>query len=135
LRGYLLDTNALSEPLRKRPSPAVLERLSHIPRESLVTSSLCVTELRHGAARHPDGGSLWTRIAGEVLSRVRVLPFGLKEAEHAGDILASLESSGQPIGIVDVLIGATARVHGLVMVTRNVRHFDRIDGLVVESWW
>ena len=78
---------------------------------------------------------LWERIAREVLSRVRVLPFGEREALRAGDLLADLEAAGQPIGIEDVLIGATALVGSLTVATRNVRHFRRLPGLVVESWW
>jgi predicted nucleic acid-binding protein len=135
LKDYLLDTNLLSELMRKQPSPTVLGRLGDVPRQSLATSSICVTELRYGAARHPQGEVLWNRIATEVLPGVRVLPFGREEAEQAGDLLAALEARGTKIGIEDVLIGATALVHGLVIVTRNIKHFDRIDGLAVESWW
>ena len=135
MRGYLLDTNVLSELVRKRPSPAVLEHLGSIPRELLATSSICVTELRYGAARNPEGEALWARLAREVLPRFRILPFGLEAAGRAGDIRAALESRGQPIGLEDILIGATALANGLVMVTRNLKHFERIDGLVVESWW
>jgi tRNA(fMet)-specific endonuclease VapC len=67
--------------------------------------------------------------------RVRILPFGEAEAVRAGDLLALLESEGVPIGTEDVLIGATALEAGLTVVTRNVKHFDRIPGLTVESWW
>jgi predicted nucleic acid-binding protein len=135
LSGYLLDTNVLSELLKKRPNTAVLERLGQISREALVTSSVCVFELRYGVARRPDGGALWSRIAGEVLPRVRILSLGWEEAERAGDLLAKLHSRGEPIGLEDVLIGATALAHDLVVATRNVKHFNRIDDLVVESWW
>lgn len=135
MSGYLLDTNVLSELIRKRPSPGVLERLRGIPPSQLVTSSVCVTELRYGAARHPQGDALWTRIAAEVLSHVRVLPLGREEAERAGELLALLEKRGEVIGIEDVLIGATALVNNLAVATRNVRHFSRLEGLAVESWW
>lgn len=135
MRGYLLDTNVLSELVRKWPSLAVLERIGSLPREHLMTSSICVTELRYGAARHPHGAALWSRITSEVLTGLQILPVAWDEAERAGDLLAALESRGEPIGVEDVLIGATALVHGLVVATRNVRHFDRIEGLAVESWW
>lgn len=121
--------------MKKQPSAVVLGRLGGVPRERLSTSAICVTELRYGAARHSQGKTLWTRIATEVLPGVRILPFGLEEAERAGDLLADLEARGASIGIEDVLIGATALVHDLVVVTRNLKHFDRIDGLAVESWW
>lgn len=135
MKSYLLDTNVLSELIKKRPSPAVLERLGSLPREQLSTSSICITELRYGAARHPQGSALWARIAGEVLPGLQVLPLAQDEAERAGDLLAALDSRGEPIGIEDVLIGATALVHDLIVATRNVKHFDRIEGLTVESWW
>jgi tRNA(fMet)-specific endonuclease VapC len=78
---------------------------------------------------------LWERIAREVLSRVRVLPFGEREALRAGDLQADIEAAGQPIGIEDVLIGATALVGSPRVATRNTRHFRRLPGLAVESWW
>ncbi len=92
-------------------------------------------ELRYGTARHPQGQVLWERIAQEVLPRVRVLPLTTAAAEKAGDLIAVLEARGNPIELEDILIGATAFVNRLTTVTRNVRHFDRIEGLKVESWW
>ena len=135
MNGYLLDTNVLSELVRKKPSERVIERMRNVPSESLVTSSICVMELRYGTARHPQGQSLWERISQEVLSRVRVLPLTTAGAEKAGDLIAYLEARGKLIELEDILIGATALVNRLTTVTRNVRHFDRIEGLKVESWW
>jgi tRNA(fMet)-specific endonuclease VapC len=135
LSGYLLDTNVLSEVIKKRPEPSVVDRLREIHPGSIFTSAVCVTELRYGTRRRPGAEALWERIAGEVLSRVRVLPFGGEEAVRAGDLLAELEAAGQPIGVEDVQIGATALVGSLTVATRNVRHFRRLPGLLVESWW
>jgi tRNA(fMet)-specific endonuclease VapC len=135
LSGYLLDTNVVSEVIKKRPEPNVLARLRQVAPGSLFTSVVCVTELRYGARRRPGADLLWERIAREVLSRVRVLPFGEREALRAGDLLADLEAAGRPIGIEDVLIGATALTGSLTVATRNVRHFRRLPGLAVESWW
>jgi predicted nucleic acid-binding protein len=132
--GYLLDTNVLSEVIKRRPEPGVLDRLRAVPARDLSTSSVCVAELRYGAVRHPSGARLWERIASEILSSVRVLAVGEAEAIRAGDLLAILESRGLPVGIEDVLIGATALVGNLTVVTRNVRHFERMPGLGVESW-
>lgn len=100
-----------------------------------MTSVVCVAELRHGAARVAHGARLWERIAREVLSRVDILPLGEAEALRAGDLLAALEAEGAPIGIEDVWIGATALEHRLTVVTRNLKHFGRIQGLACESWW
>lgn len=65
----------------------------------------------------------------------RVLPLATAEAKKAGDLIAFLEARGKLIEVEDILIGATALVNRLTTVTRNVRHFDRIEGLKVESWW
>lgn len=100
-----------------------------ISSDLLATSSICVAELRYGAARHPQGEVLWERISQDVLPRVEIVPLGLPEAERAGDLIAILEARGLVIGIEDVLIGATGLVHQRTMVTRNVDHFARIDGL------
>ncbi len=135
MSGLLLDTNVLSEVLKKRPSPRVIDRLRAASTDSLSTSVVSVWELRHGAARHPQGARLWDRITREVLSLVPVLPLGEAEAIRAGHVLATLVASGRSIGVEDVLIGATALVRGLTVVTRNMAHLSRIPGLRVESWW
>lgn len=132
---YLLDTNVLSEVIRKEPNAQVLRRLNEVAARDVATSVICVAELRHGAARVAHGAYLWERISREVLSRVDVLPIGEAEAIRAGDLLAALEARGEPIGMEDVWIGATALEHGLRVVTRNLKHFQRIPGLTSESWW
>lgn len=133
--AYLLDTNLLSELIRKKPSELVLDRLRGIRIEELYSSSVCVMELRFGAARHPHGRRLWKRIQDDVLSKISILPVGFDEAATAGEILAELQAAGTPIGVEDVLIGSTALVHELTVVTRNVKHLARIRGLQVENWW
>jgi predicted nucleic acid-binding protein len=132
---YLLDTNVLSEVMRKEPNDALLQKLNDTPASDVVTAAICVAELRHGTARVAHGARLWERIAHEILSRVDILPLGEAEAVRAGDLLAWLEAHGRPIGIEDVWIAATALEHGLTVVTRNLRHFQRIPGLRSESWW
>lgn len=135
MTGYLLDTNVISELMRKRPSAAVLERVSGVQEHELHTSSICIMELRFGAARNPRGRSLWERIEHEILPRLSILPVGDDEARTAGDVLARLEAAGTPIGVEDVLIGSTALVNGLIVATRNVKHLARVEGLAVENWW
>lgn len=132
---YLLDTNVLSEVIRKEPNRELLRRLGEVAARDVVTSAICVAELRHGTARVAHGALLWERIAREVLSRVDILPLGEAEAIRAGDLLAALEAQGEPIGIEDVWIGSTALEHRLTLVTRNLRHYRRIPGLASESWW
>lgn len=132
--SYLLDTNVLSELVRKKPAPGVVQRLGELPLERVTTSCICAMELRYGAARHPDGRRLWDRIKQDVLARIRVLALTEADALRAGELLAELADRGTPIGIEDVLIAATALGNSLVVVTRNVKHYSRIPGLRLESW-
>ena len=133
--GYLLDTNVLSELMKKRPSPEVARRVRDLAPGEAFTSAVCFLELRFGAARHPQGARLWETIQAEIRPLVSVISLGYEEALRAGEVLASLEERGTPIGLEDVLIGSSALVHGLSVATRNVKHLSRIEGLSVESWW
>ncbi len=135
MTGFLLDTNVLSEVIRKRPAASVVDRLRAVPHQALFTSAICVMELRFGAARVPHGASLWERLRREVLPLVTILPVGEAVALRAGETLADLESRRAPIGVADLLIASTALTHGLAVATRNVKHLSRVAGLVVESWW
>lgn len=135
MSGLLLDTNVLSEILKRNPNRDVMERLRQADQNSLYTSVICVFELRYGAARHSKPQVLWQRILDEVLSLIRVLPLEQDDAVQAGVILADLASRGETVGIEDVLIAATAQNRNLLMITRNTRHLGRIAALKVENWW
>ena len=63
-----------------------------------------------------------------------ILPFGREAAHEAGLIRADLERLGTPIGPFDLLIGAQARQTGLILVSNNLREFERISDLKVENW-
>jgi len=132
---YLLDTNVLSELMRKQPDPEVVDRVRKTPADHLWTSVVTLAELRSGACLRDDTGLFWKMIVERVLSRVRVLNLDERSAVVAGDILARLKKQGQPIGLADVMIGAIALVNGCAVVTRNRPHFDRIPGLHVPDWF
>jgi tRNA(fMet)-specific endonuclease VapC len=53
---------------------------------------------------------------------------------HYGSIRAALERIGQPIGVNDLHIAAHARSHGLILVSNNLREFERVSGLMMENW-
>jgi tRNA(fMet)-specific endonuclease VapC len=131
---YLLDTNILSELVKKKPNPNFLPRLSSLPVRHLSTSIVCLMELRYGAALREDFETFWSKLVEHVISQVQVLPLGPEEGVLAGDILARLRKKGQMIGLDDILISATALNHDLVLVSGNTRHFSKIDGLKVENW-
>ena len=66
--------------------------------------------------------------------RFASLNFDEAAADAFGQIRAELESAGTPIGPYDMQIAGIAQVHGLIVVTHNVKEFSRIAGLVVEDW-
>jgi len=131
---YLLDTNILSELVKKRPNRHVLSKLRSKSALTLFTSCICVMELRFGSALRDDFGVFWERINNEIISRVKILPIRKKEALVSGDILADLRKTGQTIGIEDVLIAASALTNQSTVVSANTRHFSRIKALKVENW-
>lgn len=131
---YLLDTNILSELIKKRPNPNFISQLGSKPAHTLFTSCICVMELRFGSALREDFKIFWQKINKEIISRVKIVPFGEKEALTAGDLLADIRKNGQNIGMEDVMIAASAIANKYTVVTANTRHFSRIRGLSVENW-
>lgn len=67
-------------------------------------------------------------------SRLDVLPYGAKAAQHYGAIRAVLEKQGQPIGVNDLHIAGHARSEGLTLVTNNTSEFVPVPALEVENW-
>ncbi len=131
----LLDTNILSEIVRPRPDPAVIDKLLDQPADSLFASELTRFELRRGACPHDEPERLWRKISEQIVPLVNWLPLTERSSLHAGDLSARLRRQGVEIGIVDTLLAATALTQGLVMVTRNLRHFERVPGLTTENWF
>ena len=132
---YLLDTSTLSELIKRHPNTGLMERLRQQSPVALFTAVICVMELRYGVSLRPDHEAFWRRVEREILSRVQVLDFGEQEALAAGDLLAHLRRTGRPVGLEDVLIGATARTHGYVVVTHHLKHFTRLPDVRVEDWF
>ena len=131
---YLLDTNIVSEVLRRRPDPKVIARLSQVEPEEIHASVITLFELRFGSMLRDDAAKFWQKIETEILPLVRWLDVDRSVASKAGDIAAKLQKLGTPIGVNDCLIGGTALVHSLVLVSRNVRHFEKITELLREVW-
>jgi tRNA(fMet)-specific endonuclease VapC len=67
-------------------------------------------------------------------ARLEVLPFAEKATAHYGQIRAQLERAGTPAGAHDMMIGGHARSEGLVLVTNNLREFERMNGLRLANW-
>lgn len=129
--NYLLDTNTASY-IIKGNIPAVRSRLTRIPITQVFISSITEGELRYGIARKP-GATKWQQVVEEFLLQMTVLSWDSGAAKQYGDLRADLERQGQPMGTLDMMIGAHALVIGAILVS-NDHAFTRITGLNVEDW-
>jgi tRNA(fMet)-specific endonuclease VapC len=131
LARYLLDTNIASY-IIKGNSPAVRRRLIRHPMAEIAVSAVTEGELNYGAARKPEAIRL-REVVDEFLLRVTILPWDSDAAREYGALRAWLEQQGQPMGNLDLMIGAHARAAGLILVT-NDRAFGRIAKLKIQDW-
>lgn len=132
---YLLDTDILSNLLKRSPSTTLIAKLAAVPVEDQSTSSITLGELVYGARRLGERGQeLMERIESTLLPNLPVLPFDALAARRYGEIRAILEAQGTPLGEADLRIGAIGLAHELTVVTGNVRHFGMIPDLAVENW-
>ncbi|HET9765257.1 MAG TPA: type II toxin-antitoxin system VapC family toxin [Thermoanaerobaculia bacterium] len=132
---FLVDTNVFSELVRPRPSLPVVRRLLATDPAALHASEITRYELRFGAALHPNGDEVWTKVSREILPLPAWLPIDDRVALATADLRAALRRRGLPIEMSDAVLAATAKVHDLVLVTRNVRHFQNVHGLTIENWF
>ena len=132
--GIHLGIPAIHRLVKKRPNPHVLSQLRSKSALSLFTSCICIMELRFGSALRDDFKVFWKKVNQEIISRVKIIPIGEKEALVSGDILADLRKTGQSIGMEDVMIAASALTNQCTIVTANTRHFSRIKALKIENW-
>lgn len=128
---YLLDTNIVIYVLKRRPVEVLSTFNANASRMAI--SSITLAELLHGAEKSSRVSENLAAIE-DFCSRLQVMPYGPKAAQHYGVIRAALEKLGQPIGVNDMHIAAHARSEGLVLVTNNMGEFARVPALEAENW-
>jgi tRNA(fMet)-specific endonuclease VapC len=128
---YLLDTNIVIYVLKRRPVEVLSTFNANASRMAI--SSITLAELLHGAEKSSRVSENLAAVE-DFCSRLQVLPYGPKAAQHYGAIRAALEKLGQPIGVNDMHIAAHARSEGLVLVTNNMGEFARVPALETENW-
>ena len=132
MMGYLLDTCVVSDFVKGEEN--TLKRLKSSSPCDVFISSLTVMEVKYGLAINPQRAVKIQPLIETFLSSITILPFGASEAEQAAQIRSILKTVGTPIGAYDVLIAATAVTHNHIVVTSNVREFQRVPSLQVENW-
>ena len=129
--GYMLDTNICIYVIKNRP-PALRERFNSLA-DQLCMSSMTLGELIYGAEKSTRSAENLV-VVEQFAARLEVLPFAEKATAHYGQIRAQLERAGTPAGAHDMMIGGHARSEGLVLVTNNLREFERMNGLRLANW-
>ncbi len=129
---YMLDTNICIGIIRQKPTRLLEKVVQFVPGE-IGVSTITVSELAYGAQKN--------NFPAKNLAALEqfLLPLEIADYDHAaaiayGKIRANLERAGQPIGAMDMLIGAHALSLNVVLVTNNTREFQRISNLKLEDW-
>ena len=131
---YLFDTDVLSNLLSRRPSERLLDRLGRVPAAEQFTSAITVGEIYYGIYKSHRADDYRRTLERIVWPRVRIVPFDRPAAEAYGRLRAELERTGRPLPDADLMIAAIGLARQLVVVTGNVKHFARVQGLQVENW-
>ena len=130
---YLFDTDTLSNLMKKAPSGNLVSRMRTLPVRQQFTSSITLGELIFGAQKK-GSSRLLAEIHWLVTSNLPILPFDADAATRYGEVRANLEKQGATIGDADIRIASIALARGLTVVTRNLRHFQRVPDLKVQNW-
>jgi predicted nucleic acid-binding protein len=131
---YIFDTDSLSNIVKSRPSPRLLENLKGLPSEFQYTTSINVAEIYYGAYRSPKKEKILSAFQEAVFPNVTVLPFDGDSAQVYGQLKAKLEKKGITKSEPDLRIASIALQHRFTLVSGNVRHFQDIPRLKIENW-
>ncbi len=129
---YMLDTDICSYIMRERPIQ-VLKRFDTLKMDQFCLSIITYAEFIYGIQRSANPEKHQS-VVDQFITHVDVLSWDRSAAEHYGQIRADLEAQGNTIGNMDMMIAAHARSHGMVLVTNNEKHFQRVSDLNIENW-
>ena len=130
---YLADTNILGY-FARRASPLLLQRMVvALQNKEIAISVITRAETRFGLALLSAQDKRRASI-NLLLQEIPALVWTPEAADRYGEIASYLHKTGKPIGAMDTMIAAHARAADLTVVTHNVRHFKRVEGLRVEDW-
>lgn len=136
---WLLDTNVISEWIKPRPDEGIVAWLNAADERTLYVSVIAVAEIRLGIAMLPRGRrrdrlEAWADRDLVERFRGRILSIDPPIAEVWARLLAKARSSGVSAPVLDTFLAATAVVHGMTLVTRNVRDFVHLEVPVLNPW-
>jgi tRNA(fMet)-specific endonuclease VapC len=129
---FLIDTNICIYIMNKRPLK-VIHRFKNIEVGQICISTITVSELSYGASKSNPQKQNFKRLE-EFLAPFEIIPYSQSASKYYGEIRSQLESQGNVIGPLDLLIAAHALSENLILVTNNKKEFKRIKSLKVENW-
>jgi len=130
---YILDTNICIYIINEKPDK-VLRKFELYPVYEFGISSITHAELQYGIEKSKNKNTNQAALD-EFLLPLTILPFhGQRLVTCYGEIRASLESKGQTIGPLDMLIAAHALSLDLIIISNNIKEFSRIQNLKCENW-
>jgi len=136
--NYLLDTNVVSELIRRDPEPRVVDWFTSTPESSLYLCALTLGEIQNGIAGLPAGNrrtelTVWFSDLREAF-RMQILPIDQAVALRWGHVNAEAKSRGRRLSVIDGLIAACALVNEVVLVTRNIPDFEATGAELLNPW-
>ena len=128
---YMLDTNIISS-LIKNPQGQIYQKLKDVFPLTVCTSIVVSAEIQYGIQKGVSR-KLHNQIK-EVIEAIDVLPLEQPVALKYGELRAYLHKTGKPIGYNDLFIAAHAIALDLILVTDNIKEFERVPELKLENW-
>ena len=129
---YLLDTNICIYIIKKKPAK-VFDKFKNLTIGDVGISSITLAELQYGIEKSSSPTKNKEALE-KFLTPIEIVDYGYAATVEYGIIRAELEKKGIPIGSLDTLIASHAKSLDVILVTNNVREFDRIPGLKIENW-
>jgi predicted nucleic acid-binding protein len=135
----ILDTNVISEPLKPKPEPAVIDWLNAQEPQTLYLTTVTLAELLAGIEAMPEGKrqqALKMALAQQILPLFegRMLSFDAPAAKAFALVNASANAAGHPISFADGAIASIASAHGFTLATRNVKDFQGTGVALINPW-
>lgn len=131
---YLFDTDAITNILKKKPSKKLLKNIKSVSKKEGNISTITLGEIIYGAYKSLNPDFHLNNLKTILLPMVSILPFDSRAAYYYGKIRADLEVSGKTIAHADIQIASIASSNSLIIITGNMKHFSRINGLIVKDW-
>jgi toxin FitB len=139
MSGFLLDTNCISEVVRTKPEPRVLQWIEMVEERLLYLSVLTLGEIRKGVAGLPQGKrrtqlETWLELDLQARFAGRILAIDAPIADRWGLLAAEAKRKGRALSAIDGLLAATALHHNLTIVSRNVSDLMHTHAAVLNPW-